>query len=130
MLLETNDAGGWHPKVEVDGSNHVLVVWYQSDGARNSVWANRYTPAGGWGTATLVEMDSSGSAGEPALAVDATTGEAVVVWPVNDGTENSVWANRYSPSTTRRPSPFVWTGAPEAILEKVRRGHQALETVH
>ena len=27
------------------------------------------------------------------------------------------------------PKPFVWTAEPEAILAKVKRGHQALETI-
>jgi len=38
--------------------------------------------------------------------------------------------NRYLAEHNRSPRPFVWTAKPEAILEKVKRGHQALETVH
>ena len=38
--------------------------------------------------------------------------------------------NRYLAEHNRNPAPFVWTTEPEAILAKVKRGHQTLETIH
>ena len=38
--------------------------------------------------------------------------------------------NRYLAEHNQAPKPFLWTAAPEAILAKVKRGHQTLETVH
>ena len=38
--------------------------------------------------------------------------------------------NRYLVEHNLAPKPFVWTAEPEAILAKVKRGHQALETIH
>jgi transposase len=38
--------------------------------------------------------------------------------------------NRYLAEHNRAPKPFVWTAKPEAILAKVKRGHQTLDTVH
>jgi transposase len=38
--------------------------------------------------------------------------------------------NRYLAEHNQAPKPFVWTAEPEAILAKVKRGHQALETIH
>jgi transposase len=38
--------------------------------------------------------------------------------------------NRYLAEHNQAPRPFVWTAEPEAILAKIKRGHQALETVH
>jgi transposase len=38
--------------------------------------------------------------------------------------------NRYLAEHNQSPKPFVWTAEPEAILAKVKRGHQALETIH
>jgi transposase len=38
--------------------------------------------------------------------------------------------NRYLAEHNPTPRPFVWTAEPEAILAKVKRGHQTLETVH
>src|SRR5690349_8236372 len=38
--------------------------------------------------------------------------------------------NRYIAEHNDDPTPFVWTAKPEHILEKVRRGNQALDAVH
>jgi len=38
--------------------------------------------------------------------------------------------NRYLAETNQNPKPFIWTADPDAIIEKVRRGKQALESIH
>jgi len=38
--------------------------------------------------------------------------------------------NRFLRETNDNPKPFVWTADPDAIIEKVRRGKQALESIH
>jgi transposase len=38
--------------------------------------------------------------------------------------------NRYLAEHNQMPTPFIWTAEPDAILAKVKRGHQALETIH
>ena len=38
--------------------------------------------------------------------------------------------NRYLAEANANPKPFVWTARPEHILEKVRRGNQALDAIH
>ena len=38
--------------------------------------------------------------------------------------------NRYLAETNHNPKPFIWTADPDAIIEKVRRGKQALESIH
>ncbi len=38
--------------------------------------------------------------------------------------------NRFLAETNADPRPFVWTARPEHILEKVRRGNQALDAIH
>jgi len=38
--------------------------------------------------------------------------------------------NRYLAQTNENPKPFIWTADPDAIIEKVRRGKQTLESVH
>jgi hypothetical protein len=30
----------------------------------------------------------------------------------------------------QNPKPFTWTADPDAIIEKVRRGNQVLESIH
>ena len=38
--------------------------------------------------------------------------------------------NRFLAETNDDPKPFVWTADPDRILEKVSRGHQALDAIH
>ena len=38
--------------------------------------------------------------------------------------------NRFLAETNADPKPFVWTADPDHIIEKVRRGNQALGAVH
>jgi transposase len=38
--------------------------------------------------------------------------------------------NRYLAETNDNPKPFTWTADPDAIIEKVRRGKQVLESIH
>ena len=38
--------------------------------------------------------------------------------------------NRFLRETNDNPKPFAWTADPNAIIEKVRRGKQALESIH
>jgi hypothetical protein len=38
--------------------------------------------------------------------------------------------NRFIAEHNQDPKPFVWTADPDAIIEKVRRGNQMLESIH
>jgi transposase len=38
--------------------------------------------------------------------------------------------NRYVAETNTRPKPFIWTADPDDIIAAVRRGHQALDSIH
>ena len=38
--------------------------------------------------------------------------------------------NRFLAEANDDPEPFVWTADPDRILEKVSRGHQALDAIH
>jgi transposase len=38
--------------------------------------------------------------------------------------------NRYLAEHNRQPKPFVWTADPDEIIAAVKRGHQALESIH
>ena len=96
-LIETNDAGSaGAPQVAVNPNGDATAVWQQSDGVRVNIWANRYTPSGGWGVAELIETDDTGDAQAPQVAVDPD-GNATAVWNQSDGTVTNIWANRYTP---------------------------------
>ena len=79
----------------MDASGNATAVWYQYDGTRYNVWANRYSPAAGtWGTAVLIETNNAGLADMPRVTVDPG-GNVTTVWRQSDGTWFRVWANRF-----------------------------------
>lgn len=95
--IETDNAGfaAW-PQVAFDAAGNAVAVWYQSDGTRTNIWANRFVKGSGWGSAQLVERDDGGAATDPQVALDAG-GNATAVWSHSDGTRTNIWANRYEP---------------------------------
>ncbi len=99
MIESDNTGTAQSPQVALDTDGNVMVVWYQSDGARYNIWANRYEAGtDSWGVATLIETDNSGDTNYPQIAMDST-GNAVAVWMQSDGTRNNIWANRYDAGT-------------------------------
>jgi hypothetical protein len=94
-LIETGNAGpAYNPQIAFDAIGNAITVWYQYDGTRNNIWANRYTRGTGWGAAVLIETDNAGDAYSPQIAFDAS-GNAIAVWYQSDGTGSHIWANRY-----------------------------------
>ena len=85
--------------VGIDAQGNALAAWSQLDGTRFSIWGNRGTPTGVWGSAQLLEtMDELGRAdGNPRIAV-APQGHATVVWQASGGTvaNRGTWTNRYT----------------------------------
>jgi hypothetical protein len=96
--LPVQSTGGspFDVQVAFDRQGNAFAVWDQHDAGVNgrvSIWANRFTPGQGWGTAESIE-GSTQFALSPQIAVDAS-GNAIAVWTQNDG-QDAVWANRYS----------------------------------
>ena len=99
QLIETGDLGGaGAPQVGVDGSGNAVAVWYQHDGTRMSIWANRYVQGTGWGTAELIETDNRGNALYPQVAFDSN-GNAVAVWTQDDSIRWNILSNSYAQGT-------------------------------
>ena len=108
-LIETDDTDNANaPKVEMDGAGNAIAVWYQWDGTRYNIWANRYVAGTGWGTTQLIESDNAGGVGPPHVAMDPS-GNAVAVWQQDDGTRYNIWANRYATGTGWGPAELVET---------------------
>ena len=98
--LSINNSGA--PQIAVDASGNAIAVWYQSDGTRDNIYANRYTAGTGWSTAVLIETDDTGPADSPQIAIDGS-GNAIAVWeqdgdpsPGVNEVRNDIWANRYT----------------------------------
>lgn len=84
--------------VGLDASGNALAVWSQiGPSTRFSIYANRYTPSGGWGSASLIETNEViGTVdGDPVVAV-APGGNAVAVWKRSSGTSGQLWTNRFT----------------------------------
>ena len=86
------DAG--YAQLATDAAGNAVAVWVQFDSPRLNVWANRYVAGTGWGTARLIQANTTGVAGGPQVAVDVG-GNATVVWHQQDGARSNIWANRY-----------------------------------
>lgn len=99
--IENNSGDAYYAKLDFDGSGNAIAVWSQDDGSQFSVYGNRFVAGAGWGSATLLETIDTQPANltiNPQLAVD-NSGNAIVVWPHNDGARDNLWSNRYDVST-------------------------------
>lgn len=85
--------------IGLDAQGNAVAAWSQLDGSRFSIWGNRGTPTGVWGSAQLLEtIDELGRVdGNPRIAV-APQGHATVVWQASGGTvaDRGTWTNRYT----------------------------------
>ncbi|MBN2041649.1 MAG: hypothetical protein JW864_16555 [Spirochaetes bacterium] len=70
-----------------------VAVWSQLEGSVYHIWANRYVPGAGWGTAVRIQTDDN-SGINPSVAVD-NEGNAIVVWEQESGTRYDIWSCRY-----------------------------------
>lgn len=95
LLVEaSSSANGENPRVAIDEGGNATALWIQFDGVANSIYANRFTPASGWGAARLLET-SGYIAMYGEVAADAAGG-AMAVWTQWDGVEAVAFANRYA----------------------------------
>jgi len=115
-VVEGGPGNPFGAKVAVDPSGNGVAVWYQFDGTRDNIWANRYVVGTGWGTSELIETDP-GEADSPEVAVDAA-GNAIVVWQ-QWNTAVDVWANRYVVGTGWGIAERIEVGAENAFTPQV-----------
>ena len=95
-LLETENLGNvMTHSVAIAPTGDAFVVWSQSDGTRNNIWASVFTASTStWSAATKIET-STATATVPVVAC-STDGSAIASWTQLAGTKQSVWASRYS----------------------------------
>ena len=93
-LIETDNVGfAVGPQIAFDSSGNATAVWFQNDGTRSNIWANRFNGTS-WGTAELIETNNAGAAKHPQIAFDSS-GNAIAVWYQSDGTQDNIWANHF-----------------------------------
>lgn len=103
--IETSAGDAANPQLSIDGQGNALAVWQQHDGAFVSIYGNRYTASGGWEGPSLLEA-STGNAALPGVAFDAY-GNALAVWQQHDGTNVSIYANRYTAAANTWDDPIL-----------------------
>ncbi|MGB8328672.1 MAG: choice-of-anchor Q domain-containing protein, partial [Polyangiales bacterium] len=92
-ISDVGDASS--PKVAVDADGNSLAVWSQDDGLGGyTIWANRFTPAAGWGVAERIGTANYYPESAPEVAMDPD-GNALAVWSES----GSIWADRFMPAT-------------------------------
>jgi hypothetical protein len=99
-LIETSDVGpAFATRVVADGIGNAIAVWVQYLGPTvQSIVANRYS-GGAWGTAAPLELDDSGDADTPQLAINAA-GVAHAVWvQYRNGSRYEVMTNQFVPGS-------------------------------
>ncbi len=103
LLIENGDTGNveyhQYPQIAFDGSGNAMAVWDQYDNPDDidthyNIYANRYVEGTGWAGALLIENDDAGDAEHPQIAFDSS-GNAMAVWYQDDGTYDSIYANRF-----------------------------------
>ncbi|MBN2401064.1 MAG: hypothetical protein JXN64_01570 [Spirochaetes bacterium] len=95
-LIDSGAGQASDPQTIIDTENNVIVVWAQTDGAADNIYANRYNGSV-WEGVKPVE-DSAGNAMNPQITSDAD-GNAIAVWSQDDGSKYSIYANRYVKNT-------------------------------
>jgi hypothetical protein len=82
--------------IYVDSKGNAAAVGTRQQLTKD-VWANRYTPSGGWGTPVLIETNDTGDAFGPRVVI-APNGDVTAVWSQRDpGNWNwfNIWSNRF-----------------------------------
>jgi hypothetical protein len=84
-------------QIDLAANGNAVAVWVQASNNVNSIWASTYTPAGGWGTAMLLENSDIGDAASPDVKWDSA-GNAMAIWQQYDGTYTNIYSARYTPA--------------------------------
>jgi len=92
--VDSSTGSSHEPHMASNAAGSVIVVWPQWDAGKFNIWANRYVPGVGWGTAQLIE-NNPGNARQPRVGMD-NSGNAVVVWDHEDGAAFDIWYNTFS----------------------------------
>lgn len=110
-------AGPNYQQIACDPSGNVFAVWRQSDGPYLSIYANRYVPGSGWGTAQLIEYASE-HASDPEIACDPS-GNAFVVWYQGVWGARSIYANQYVPGSGWGTAQLIESASGDATCPEI-----------
>jgi hypothetical protein len=117
-LIETDNAGAADSvQVAVSANGQAIAVWQQSDGTTINIYANRYTPTGGWGTPQRISPVVLETSQAAQVAIDSD-GNAIAVWVMSNFLQGSssadIWASRYTPASGWLPAVKIENGSGDA----------------
>lgn len=97
--IESDDAGTARvPRVAVDAAGNAVAVWERWDGMSSfNIWANQFTPSGGWLAASRINSAEATGAHDPDVTMDPS-GDAIAVWWQADSERRGIWSNHFTPS--------------------------------
>jgi hypothetical protein len=90
-----------NPAIAADPAGNAIAIWVQRDMVTSDllVWANRYTPGSGWGTAELIDEApvpvQFGLPTSTTVGMDAE-GNAIAMWMRAAFPGDVLWSNRYT----------------------------------
>jgi len=112
--IDADTGDGQYPEVAMNPSGQAVAVWQDSSSGATQVWANRYTPGSGWGTARRIDTGTENAA-YPRVGIDAV-GNAIAVWPK----AGAIWASRgVVAGTWAAPQRIEGTTSPNGWREVV-----------
>lgn len=65
--------------VAIDAQGNAIALWRANAAEAGDIYANRYTPAGGWGVPQRLDVGSEDTGSDPRIALDAA-GNGTAVW--------------------------------------------------
>lgn len=95
FTIEQNAALADGARVAMDAEGNAIAVWIQTHTGAPTLWASRFTPAGGWEAPEPLEAMDGSAAVLPRIAMNAA-GHAVVAWYQTEAVAN-IYVNRYVP---------------------------------
>lgn len=94
--IEASTDNADEPHVAMDSAGNAVVVWEQSDGTRNAIWASRYDVVSrAFSVPTSIVADLVNNAEDPRVVLNAS-GDVIAVWEQDNGTGTieDIWVNR------------------------------------
>jgi hypothetical protein len=94
---DENSRDPYQPAVAVAANGTAIAIWTGMDGERGGIFANRYTPSGGWETPEVIDNSTGNWPEWPQVAMDGS-GNGIAVWRQEYGDLQSqlITANRYT----------------------------------
>lgn len=109
QLIMTSGDSVYDPQTASDAAGNVVAFWREYSVSAETIWANHFTAATGWGTATKLWTGKSSGL---ALAANAN-GDVVATWVQDNPT---IWAARYTPNSGWA-APVTIADVPGAVFK-------------